>query len=176
MASGLVFHSFSMFVVPCPTFHSFLQALIAALQHSKHGWTPLLRMSWGLLSRTYTDIHYIPKFNNIHSLSLKFKLLQTYISWFWPRNIITYPHRWSLNVIVDAMKRATLCKTTSGDILCCRTCSPAKQKPNDQQITSLRVIPAVTLYYYIFVTNSDILCAKIWRGREGEDNSNSDEI
>ena len=40
--------------------------------------------------------------------------------------------------------------------------------------TSLRVIPTVTSYYYIFVTNSDILCAKIWRGREGEDNS--DEI
>ena len=29
-------------------------------------------------------------------------------------------------------------------------------------------------YYDVFVTNSDILCAKIWRGREGEDNS--DEI
>ena len=27
---------------------------------------------------------------------------------------------------------------------------------------------------YNIVTNSDILCAKIWRGREGEDNS--DEI
>ena len=41
-------------------------------------------------------------------------------------------------------------------------------------ITSLRVIPTVTSYWNIFVTNSDILCAKIWRGREGEDNS--DEI
>ena len=43
-----------------------------------------------------------------------------------------------------------------------------------EQITSFRVIPTMTLYYYTFVTNSDILCAKIWRGREGEDNS--DEI
>ena len=40
--------------------------------------------------------------------------------------------------------------------------------------TSLRVIPTVTSYWHIFVTNPDILCAKIWRGREGEDNS--DEI
>ena len=38
------------------------------------------------------------------------------------------------------------------------------------QITSLRVIPAVTSDYYIFVTNSDVLCAKIWRRRKGEDN------
>ena len=43
-----------------------------------------------------------------------------------------------------------------------------------KQITSLRVIPTVTSYWHIFVTNPDILCAKIWRGREGEDNS--DEI
>ena len=42
------------------------------------------------------------------------------------------------------------------------------------KITSLRVIPTVTSYWHIFVTNPDILCAKIWRGREGEDNS--DEI
>ena len=41
-------------------------------------------------------------------------------------------------------------------------------------ITSLRVIPTVTSYWHIFVTNPDILWAKIWRGREGEDNS--DEI
>ena len=34
--------------------------------------------------------------------------------------------------------------------------------------------PTVTSYYYIFVPNSDILCAQIWRGRGGEDNS--DEI
>ena len=44
----------------------------------------------------------------------------------------------------------------------------------NKTITSLRVIPTVTSYWNIFVTNSDILCAKIWRGREGEDNS--DEI
>ena len=42
---------------------------------------------------------------------------------------------------------------------------------NPHKITSLRVIPTVTSYWNIFVTNSDILCAKIWRGREGEDNS-----
>ena len=48
-----------------------------------------------------------------------------------------------------------------------------KQK-HKRKITSLRVIPTVTSYWNIFVTNSDILCAKIWRGREGEDNS--DEI
>ena len=41
-------------------------------------------------------------------------------------------------------------------------------------ITSLRVIPTVTSYWHIFVTNPDILWAKIWRGRGGEDNS--DEI
>ena len=40
-----------------------------------------------------------------------------------------------------------------------------------KKITSLRVIPTVTSYWHIFVTNPDILCAKIWRGREGEDNS-----
>ena len=45
---------------------------------------------------------------------------------------------------------------------------------DNQKITSLRVIPTVTSYWNIFVTNSDILCAKIWRGREEEDNS--DEI
>ena len=44
-------------------------------------------------------------------------------------------------------------------------------RPDEARITSLRVIPTVTSYYYIFVPNSDILCAKIWRGREGEDNS-----
>ena len=38
-------------------------------------------------------------------------------------------------------------------------------------ITSLRVIPTVAVYYYIFVTNSDILSAK---RPEAEDNS--DEI
>ena len=43
-----------------------------------------------------------------------------------------------------------------------------------KKITSLRVIPTMTSYYYIFVTNSDILCAEIWRGRKGE--YNSDEI
>ena len=42
-----------------------------------------------------------------------------------------------------------------------------------KKITSLRVIPTVTSYY-TFVTNSDILCAQIWREREGDDNS--DEI
>ena len=31
------------------------------------------------------------------------------------------------------------------------------------KITSLRVIPTVTSYWHIFVTNPDILCAKIWR-------------
>ena len=43
-----------------------------------------------------------------------------------------------------------------------------------KKITSLRVIPTATSYWHIFVTNPNILCAKIWRGREGEDNS--DEI
>ena len=43
-----------------------------------------------------------------------------------------------------------------------------------QKMTSLQMIPTVTSYSYIFVTNSDILCAKIWRGRGGE--NNSDEI
>ena len=52
-----------------------------------------------------------------------------------------------------------------------QTCHPMLTKT---KITSLRVIPTVTSYCYIFVTNSDILCAKIWRGREGQDNS--DEI
>ena len=56
-------------------------------------------------------------------------------------------------------------------------CEKLKESTNTVvEITSLRVIPSVTPYYYIFVTNSDILCAKIWRGREGEYNSNSDEI
>ena len=39
-------------------------------------------------------------------------------------------------------------------------------KSGTPSITSLRVIPTVTSYYYIFVTNSDIFCAKIWRRRE----------
>ena len=42
------------------------------------------------------------------------------------------------------------------------------------ETTLPRVIPTVTSYYYISVPNSDILCAKIWRGRGGEENS--DEI
>ena len=47
-------------------------------------------------------------------------------------------------------------------------------KEGSKKNTLLRVIPTVTSYYYIFVPNSDILCAKIRRGRGGEDNS--DEI
>ena len=43
-------------------------------------------------------------------------------------------------------------------------------KAIQNKIISLRVIPTVTSYYYIFVTNSDILCVKIWREREGQDN------
>ena len=39
------------------------------------------------------------------------------------------------------------------------------------KIILLRTIPTVTSYYYIFAPNFDILCAKIWRGRGGEDNS-----
>ena len=42
-----------------------------------------------------------------------------------------------------------------------------------RSIPLLRLIPTVTSYC-IFVPNSDVLCAKIWRGRGGEDNS--DEI
>ena len=63
-----------------------------------------------------------------------------------------------------------------GQLLCCHLADTQKKSwfLLLDKITSLRVIPTVTSYWNIFVTNSDILCAKIWRGREGEDNS--DEI